>query len=635
MKRASAGKLLIETLQVARHVAQLGLRPLEKVARQVGGASEELAVWAIKSNTVEKAIGRRGTKQLLDAYMQAKEVASESVNSLSHQSRMSALQGAAQAATSLLQATGAQTRVVGPFDEHWNALKVIGNLRTVARERSCSAAFQLTPRRFVLFMREAEKRKRRQRQRDPIEDYIEWMFSSGSLNRMGPMFFEKKIYMDVARIICFAFDQALMEADGTDFLGHRLRVKVAKEGGETEVRPRVPSKVGVDQIEALMDRLLKNSDLKAPMFMSTIQRQLLNNCAVVILQLVEDLTSDRQMQVTLLGHALRIQLDPIPMEQLLQQESKEQLVKCQVNEQAVEELVDALLEESEVQFVLVPDLLEAEAYRYVIRMVIRIAHFIFSRLRIFLFGLEVRLQLEAEQVEKGESEEAEDVHQLIVSQEDLQVLIDRLNVEQLSIQRELQLRQGELEGSSVHPFVEMAAMDQLSRSFSVQFNVAVPLEAAFQAIAEIEEYPNWMPLCTYLNILPREPGHIYCDMGFGIDTRTFLGTIQETIRYRVSLERPSSQEHRSPRAARVVLDTVDGFPQGKRLVYDWKFTENPDGETDVRLNVFFQAKSVFYLPLWDSMQNVLSSAVLRRFRERSTSLARQHWPSAPAVAPDC
>jgi len=649
MKRASAGRLLLETVQVARHVGQFGLRPVEQAARQAVHAGEELAIWAVTCAPLEKLVGRQGTKRLLDAYLQAKDVAAESVNSLSHQSRMSALQSAAETATFWLRKTGAQTRVVGPFDEHWKTLKVIRNLRTVVEEREARrgpAALQLTPKRFVQFMREAERRKRRARQRDPVEDYIEWMLSSGSLNRMGPMFFEKKIYTDVARIICFAFDRTVMEANGADVWGHQLQVKVAKESSETESRPRVRSNVGFDQVEAFVDCMLKNSDLQAPMFMASIQRQLLVNCSIVILQLVEDLTSDRQMQLSLLGHALRIQLDPIRMEQIWDvDDDSAEAAHFHVNEQAIEELVDALLEDAEVQFVLVPDMLEAEVYRYVIRMVISIGRFVLSRLRIHLFGLEVRLDLVAEQAGQTEEKCKEgDVRELVVTQEDLQLLIDRLEVERQNIKRELQIRQGEAEPPAVHPFTEMASLDRLSRNLAVQLSLAVPIDAAYRAISELDEYPRWMPLCTSANVMFRDHRHVDCELGLGLTTGTLLGTVGDTIRYRVSLEEPATStegadEPESPlpkggaggtRVARVVADTVDEFAYGKRLVYDWRFTETANGETDVRLNVFFQAKSVLYLPLWDSLQAVISGAVLQRFKERSAALAPEAVPSAAA-----
>merc|ERR1719382_329394 len=59
---------------------------------------------------------------------------------------------------------------------------------------------------------------------------------------------------------------------------------------------------------------------------------------------------------------------------------------------AVDELVDALIEEPEVQLVLVPDLVEAEVYRYALHRMICIGQFFLSQLRVCMFGSDVRLE---------------------------------------------------------------------------------------------------------------------------------------------------------------------------------------------------------------------------------------------------
>merc|ERR1712032_1428678 len=76
-----------------------------------------------------------------------------------------------------------------------------------------------------------------------------------------------------------------------------------------------------------------------------------------------------------------------------------------------------------------------------------------------------------------------------------------------------------------------------------------------------------------------------------------------------------------PRKSRVVADAMDGFRYGKRLVYDWRFEEVGPGETDVRLDMFFQARNVFFLPLWDSMQATITSVMMKKFIERAAVLS--------------
>ncbi|CAK0872538.1 unnamed protein product [Prorocentrum cordatum] len=135
-RRGGGTKVLLETIQVARHLGQMCLRPLGKTAVQAARAGEELALGLLRMQPLEEVLGRSRTRQLQDAYFQAREVASGAVASLSHQSIMSAQQSAAQLATSGLQKAGIEARVVGPLDEHGNTRKVLRDLKTGTREHA-------------------------------------------------------------------------------------------------------------------------------------------------------------------------------------------------------------------------------------------------------------------------------------------------------------------------------------------------------------------------------------------------------------------------------------------------------------------------------------------------------------------
>merc|ERR1711879_20388 len=126
----------------------------------------------------------------------------------------------------------------------------------------------------------------------------------------------------------------------------------------------------------------------------------------------------------------------------------------------------------------------------------------------------------------------------------------------------------------------------------------------------------WMPFCTSARVLPDSGDRMRCEVGFGLDTGTVLGSVGDNVIYQVMLAEPaldsgSGVRGASSRTARVVADTADGFAYGKRLVYDWRFAEINDHETDVRLDMFFQAKNVFFLPLWDSMQATITGVMMK------------------------
>jgi len=666
----NATKVVLESIQVSRHLVQLGIRPLDRMATKGAKAAEELGLWALKLPPVEEALGRRRKQQILDGYYQAKDLMGKSLASVSHQSWMSTLQSGAKGATLLLDKAGLQTRVVGPFDAHWNTLKVLKDLRSAAGMAAARgkgpAALQLTPKRFVQFMREGERMKKKVLQRDPVEDYVDWMLTNGSLSSLGPVFFEKKLYRDVVRIICFAFDRALTEVNGTNIWGHVLRVKALREFGEhlTKV-PRQPTAVGIQQVEVFVDRMLKSKDLEAPPVVDGVQRQLLVNCSLMILQLLEDLTSERHLQVFILGHALTLRLEQLPMQRVLQEVAEMENIEQRffVNDQAITELVDALIEEPEVQAILVPDLVEAEIYRYALHRILCIAQFMLSQLQIRLFGTQVRLGLFADHSQgPGQVEKAEAGLPLIaVREKDVQAVLARIEDEQHRIERELSLRRGDLhlrrssldgpaaminmdfdDHEDVHEFTTMAAQDRLSRSLAIQRNVSVPIEIAFQMVSDVNAYPHWMPFCTSASVSSKqEAGNskLQCDVGFGLDTGTALGAVGDTIKYQLSLLDPTNDPaavsqvcHQKSsnvrRVARVVADTVDGFRYGKRLVYDWRFIEVARGHTDVRLDMFFQARTFFFLPLWDSMQATITSVMMKEFQQRAVLLQSSKAASA-------
>mmetsp|Transcript_99483 Transcript_99483/g.252718 ORF Transcript_99483/g.252718 Transcript_99483/m.252718 type:complete len:664 (-) Transcript_99483:37-2028(-) len=652
-----ATKVVLETIQVARHVGRLGLRPVQKVARGLAQVGEDFAIWGIKLHPVQEVLGRERSVELLDAYFQVKEVVAESVTSLSHQSWTSALQTGAQYATLGLRQAGVAARVIGPLDEHWHVLKVIKSLRVAEqerRERTGHSSVTLTPRRFVQFMREAERKMRRARQRDLVEDYVDAILQKGTMSSMGPRQLEKKLYTDVARIICFAFDRALFEANGMDVWGHALNVRVVKEEGQDSAsgRPRARSAISLEQVEYLVERMLSSKDLQVPGFMQGFQRQLLVNCSVMILHLIEDLTSERHMQINVLGHALSVTMEPLSMEELWEKEMPEEAQTFRVSAASVDELVEALMAEPEVNLVFLPDALEVEVYRLALHRMICIGQFMLSQLRICLFGSEVRLEFMAPEMpeDKGDvagdmaAREVPSVSQVHVLTKDLRIYMSRLDAERKSIERELKRRrQSTEEGVSLrtsldppvlyeesaqeeggHEFEKMAVQDRLSRSLSIQRVVDVPIEVAYKMVSDIAEYPTWMPFCTGARVLTNEGGNRTCffgEVGFGLATGTVLGTVGDNIRYRITITPPASGAGTTLRAARVVADTPAGFAYGKRLVYDWRFRETEDGGCEVRLDMFFQARSLWFLPLWDSMQATITGALLTKFQERAKQIS--------------
>merc|ERR1712194_435878 len=114
------------------------------------------------------------------------------------------------------------------------------------------------------------------------------------------------------------------------------------------------------------------------------------------------------------------------------------------------------------------------------------------------------------------------------------------------------------------------------------------------------------------------------DVGFGFETGTFLGTVGDTVHYTMTIVPPATSENdATTEVARVTADAVNGFTYGQRLVYDWRFTQLGTNRTKVELDMLFQAKSVIYMPIWDSMQNMVVNNMLSAFIARAEMLQRE------------
>merc|ERR1712048_736162 len=118
------------------------------------------------------------------------------------------------------------------------------------------------------------------------------------------------------------------------------------------------------------------------------------------------------------------------------------------------------------------------------------------------------------------------------------------------------------------------------------------------------------------------------EVGFGFETGTFLGTVGDVVSYTVTVRPPVSSNSAVDAGgetqtvieachAGVKADAVNGFTYGKRLVYDWRFERIGPRRTKVELDMFFQARSVLYMPLWDSMQNMVVNGMLGAFTARA------------------
>ncbi|CAD7954135.1 unnamed protein product [Amoebophrya sp. A120] len=180
---------------------------------------------------------------------------------------------------------------------------------------------------------------------------------------------------------------------------------------------------------------------------------------------------------------------------------------------------------------------------------------------------------------------------------------------------------------SKREFQKLAAQDQLARYLQVRRKLKdMDIEIPFKMIRDVETYSQWMPMCTGGQKLPdnvpagAKPA---VKVAFGIETNTFLGVLGDDVTYEMEVFEPT-ESAAGPGSttveARIIADTgARGFAYGDRLVYDWIFISK-DNETEVSLNLFLKVNSVLYLPIWDTMQAVLTDKMLQAFEEHAKKI---------------
>eukprot|EP00933_Yihiella_yeosuensis_P011009 TRINITY_DN117958_c0_g1_i1.p1 TRINITY_DN117958_c0_g1~~TRINITY_DN117958_c0_g1_i1.p1 ORF type:complete len:385 (+),score=85.20 TRINITY_DN117958_c0_g1_i1:143-1156(+) len=186
--------------------------------------------------------------------------------------------------------------------------------------------------------------------------------------------------------------------------------------------------------------------------------------------------------------------------------------------------------------------------------------------------------------------------------------------------------EGSDETQEVHEFHRMAHTMKLARSLNLTMVVNSDIEVPHGMIADLETYPLWMPWCTSGEMdrssSTTDDGEQVFNgkVGFGFETRTFLGTVGDTVSYTVTVKQPQAGPGGGPVSGRVLADAVNGFTYGKRLAYDWRFQRIGAQKTKVELDMFFQARSVLYMPVWDSMQHMVVNGMLSAFKERAAKV---------------
>jgi len=506
------------------------------------------------------------------------------------------------------------------------------------------------------------------------ESFVDKLMADGRLQPIPflPQRVERSLYIDISRLLMFSFQHAILGAHGSAVWGHVMNVNMVPTYGAELMTEQ--SAVGIAQLGVVVDHMLDSGAVHMPLVPRPLERRLYMNCMMLTFQLVEGLLAGAGQEVNCLGHTFRFRLDPLPVHAVEQMLKDMPVQRCTIDEAILTELVDELLNEPEVNLLWVPDAIESQIYRSAIRLIIRVIEEVICRFRLNILGREIHMSifsmLKAERVRAkashGDKQSAggflyfEEENPLkTVSSTELEEHLRDLD-EQRRVLEALRVLGGadfdlacdvpmlqppkkeadedtsensedeDAEEEKIHEFQRLAHSNKLVRCLQLQFVVAGDIRVPYRIIADLEGYTEWMPFCTSGRCeshtglgMESQPRTFEADVGFGIDTGTFLGTVGETVRYTMTVTPPAPVAGRAGKevmTAHVIADAADSFTYGERLVYDWHFVRLSEGETKVELNLLFQARNVLYLPIWDSMQNMIVKNLVSAFVSRAEKL---------------
>jgi len=403
---------------------------------------------------------------------------------------------------------------------------------------------------------------------------------------------------------------------------------------------------------------------------------------IVVFQLVDELLTGEGDEVSFMGHKLQFHFEPQPIDILRNLLEEEPVAHGPIDENVLTEFTDELLADAQTNVAWIPDVIERQVYMSVLRLMLRIAEDVVCRQKLTVLGREVKMSIRSRAARSRNSitvSVADGAEAMLHSDEqdplrtlsttELEARLKDLDEQRRILEALQQLggayfdltaeapmandepaarpsaqmqstpeQAGPTESNAttrqdveVHEFQRLAHTLKLARSLSVKVEVDAAVTVPFKMIADLETYPLWMPWCTSGSIteppsssLPGVTQDFRGEVGFGFETGTFLGTLGDVVKYQVSAKAPvDGKDSETATSGQVIADAVNGFTYGERLVYDWRFRQITPTKTLVELDMLFQARSVLYMPIWDSMQHMVVNGMLTAFVDRAEKLHRQ------------
>lgn len=131
-----------------------------------------------------------------------------------------------------------------------------------------------------------------------------------------------------------------------------------------------------------------------------------------------------------------------------------------------------------------------------------------------------------------------------------------------------------------------------------------PVDALYNAVERVEDYPGFLPGCLRTRVLERSPEGLLADLTVG------FGPFQETYRSKVHLVPFESIE----------VEYISG--PFKCLKNYWKFKKLDNGHTEIEFFIEFEFKSKILHKLMVTYFSKGVSEVMGAFKRRATALEK-------------
>jgi coenzyme Q-binding protein COQ10 len=150
-------------------------------------------------------------------------------------------------------------------------------------------------------------------------------------------------------------------------------------------------------------------------------------------------------------------------------------------------------------------------------------------------------------------------------------------------------------------------------SFTTQRHVAFTAEQMFALVADIERYPEFLPLCTGLSVVSRRQRHDGEDL-----------TARMSVGYKAIAESFTTRIATHPAEKRIEVSYIDG--PFRRLTNRWRFIDEARGSTvDFFIDYEFRSK------LFGALVGTMFDQAFRRFAAAFEERARHVYGQPPAA----